>query len=91
MEDFPYEACQITLEPGDCLMLCTDGITDASDVKNVPFGKERLISAIESGPTSANALGQHVMRAVDEFATAPHQFDDMTLVCLSRRAQSDRA
>lgn len=91
MEDFPYVACQFVLDPGDCLVMCTDGITDASNAKNEQFGRERLLATIRSGPRLAPALGEHLLEAVDQFATAPAQFDDMTLVCLSRRAPGSGA
>ncbi|HQR05593.1 MAG TPA: SpoIIE family protein phosphatase [Gemmatales bacterium] len=86
MEDFSYEAVKVTLNPGDCLLMCTDGITDANSQKNEQFGKERLLSAMKLANKDAPALGQAVLRSVEQFATAPEQFDDMTLVCLSRRA-----
>jgi len=86
VEDFAYEAVQITLQPGDCLLLCTDGITDANNLKREQFGKDRLISTMKAGALDAPVLGQQVLRSVEQFATAPEQFDDMTLVCLSRLA-----
>lgn len=85
IEDFAYESVEVQLNPGDCLLLCTDGITDANNVANEQFGKDRLVNAIKTGSTDAPNLGKHVLRAVEQFATAPEQFDDMTLVCLSRR------
>jgi sigma-B regulation protein RsbU (phosphoserine phosphatase) len=85
MEDFEYCAVEIQLQPGDCLVLCTDGITDANNEKKQTFGRDRLISAMKHGPKDAPALGNHILRAVEEFATAPEQFDDLTLVCLSRK------
>jgi len=86
IEEFAYEAVQIKLQPGDCLLMCTDGITDANNLKKEQYGKDRLISTMKAGALDAPALGQHVVRSVEQFATAPEQFDDMTLVCLSRRA-----
>lgn len=85
IEDFTYEAVQVVLQPGDCLLLCTDGITDANNLKKEQFGKERLVTTMKSGPQDAKSLGQHVLRNVEQFATAPEQFDDLTMVCLSRR------
>lgn len=86
MEDFEYEQVETILNPGDCLIMCTDGITDANNIKKEQFGRERLLAAIRNGSKEAPALGQHILRSVKEFATAPEQFDDMTLVCLSRTA-----
>lgn len=91
ISDFPYQAVTVQLEPGDSLFMCTDGITDATDLKNQPFGKDRLIAALQSGPAQAQALGEHVLAAVHGYANAPNQFDDITLVCLSRRCTKNRA
>jgi serine phosphatase RsbU (regulator of sigma subunit)/pSer/pThr/pTyr-binding forkhead associated (FHA) protein len=85
VEDFEYERVETILNPGDCLVMCTDGITDANNLKREQFGRERLLTAIKNGKKEAPAQGQNVLRSVQEFATAPEQFDDMTLVCLSRR------
>lgn len=85
MEDFEYCAIDIQLQPGDCLVLCTDGITDANNEKKQTFGRDRLMAAMKNGPADAPTLGNHILRTVEEFATAPEQFDDLTLVCLSRK------
>lgn len=85
IEDFCYRGVEVTLHPGDCLVMCTDGITDANNTEKEQFGKARLMAAMKQGMKDAPSLGKHVIRAVDAFATAPEQFDDMTLVCLSRR------
>jgi serine phosphatase RsbU (regulator of sigma subunit) len=84
--NFAYDACPVQLHPGDCLVLCTDGITDATNERSEAFGKERLLKTIASGPSDAPALGELLLNTVEDFATAPTQFDDMTLVCVSRRS-----
>ncbi|MBL8822569.1 MAG: SpoIIE family protein phosphatase [Planctomycetia bacterium] len=86
VEDFAYSAVEVPLNPGECLLLCTDGITDANNSNKESFGRERLMAAMKNGAKEAPLLGQHVLRAVDEFATAPEQFDDLTLVCVSRNS-----
>ncbi|HMP18236.1 MAG TPA: PP2C family protein-serine/threonine phosphatase, partial [Gemmatales bacterium] len=86
IEDYIYEHVETVLQPGDCLVMCTDGITDANNLKKESFGQERLLKVISQGSKEASILGQHLLRSVQEFATAPEQFDDMTLVCLSRRS-----
>lgn len=84
--DFAYDACPVQLNAGDCLVLCTDGITDASNEKNESFGKGRLLKALASAPNCASSMGEYLLNTIDDFATAPTQFDDMTLVCVSRRS-----
>ena len=84
-QDFSYESVEVMLNPGDCLVLCTDGITDANNMEMKQFGPERLKATLKQGPKEASGLGQHLLRAVEQFATAPEQFDDTTLVCLSRK------
>jgi sigma-B regulation protein RsbU (phosphoserine phosphatase) len=85
-DDSAYQPCLVNLSPGDCLLLCTDGITDAADSQQRPFGKERLIEAIQTGGPAAPALGAHIIRRVSDYVGGAEQFDDMTMVCLSRRA-----
>jgi serine phosphatase RsbU (regulator of sigma subunit) len=85
LEGFEYGACQAALEPGDCLVFFTDGVPDAVDVRNVPFGNQGVQAAVQSGgPVSAQALGERLIKAVKQHAAGRHQHDDITLVCLSR-------
>jgi serine phosphatase RsbU (regulator of sigma subunit) len=80
-----YNSCQISLEPGDILLLFSDGITDALDVRNNPFGMkgvERVVAAAGSG--TAPALGERTIKAVEQHATNREAHDDLTLVSLGR-------
>ena len=42
MEDFEYSASRARLEPGDTMLLYTDGVTDAQNQAGEHFGAERL-------------------------------------------------
>jgi serine phosphatase RsbU (regulator of sigma subunit)/pSer/pThr/pTyr-binding forkhead associated (FHA) protein len=80
-----YSACQISLEPGDSLLLFSDGMTDALDVRNNPFGMkgvERVVAAAGVVPTAD--LGERLIKAVEQHATNREPHDDLTLVCLGR-------
>ncbi len=51
-----YESCQVTLEPGDCLLLFTDGVCDAVNVHGRPFRVEgvlRVLAPASSRPQRA--------------------------------------
>jgi serine phosphatase RsbU (regulator of sigma subunit)/pSer/pThr/pTyr-binding forkhead associated (FHA) protein len=85
LEGFEYGACQAALEPGDCLVFFTDGVPDAVDVRNVPFGNQGIEAAVRSGgPLGARDLGERLIKAVKQHAAGRDQHDDITLVCVSR-------
>jgi sigma-B regulation protein RsbU (phosphoserine phosphatase) len=71
------------LAPGECLLIFTDGVTDAADVDGVLFGPERLLEAVaRTEPENADALTQTVFSVVQEFASGAPQADDITVLSL---------
>ncbi|HEY7158121.1 MAG TPA: SpoIIE family protein phosphatase [Gemmataceae bacterium] len=86
LEGSSYDACQIVLQPGDNLILFSDGVTDALDVRGKPFsiqGVQRVVR--EAGAVSAATLGERLIKAVQQYAVnREQQDDDITLVCLGR-------
>ena len=85
VEGCTYQACQLALQPGDNLILFSDGVTDALDVRNNQFsmkGVQRVVQ--EAGAVSAAALGDRLIKAVQQHATNREPHDDITLVCLGR-------
>jgi len=81
----------IQIEPGDTLVLYTDGITEAQDQHGALFGKPRLheVLGTEGFPSGVRRLSaQHIQEAllaeVRRFVGQAPQFDDMTLVVLVR-------
>jgi sigma-B regulation protein RsbU (phosphoserine phosphatase) len=87
IEGYDYASCQVSLNPGDSLVLFTDGVTDATDVRNVMFGLQGIHSSLlEGGASSANSLVERLVKAVHAHATNQVQQDDITLVSLGRVA-----
>jgi serine phosphatase RsbU (regulator of sigma subunit) len=84
MSDYSYETAQTTLEPGETMILFTDGVTDAMNAANERFGEGRLRQALGSAP-GATAAGEAIVKAVQRHVAEYPQFDDITLVCLARR------
>ncbi|HEX3395615.1 MAG TPA: SpoIIE family protein phosphatase [Steroidobacteraceae bacterium] len=88
---FPNHAVQ--LEPGDRLILYTDGVTEAFDVSYEAYGEQRLIAEIQAhGDGPADSLIERIFGSVTRFAGSAAQSDDITLAVLVwRQAVSRRA
>jgi phosphoserine phosphatase RsbU/P len=78
-----YEQAEISLAPGDLLVIYTDGFSEAMNPNLEEWGEERLIQAIRScnGLPSRDSIAK-IMQATDAFASGAPQSDDMTLVIL---------
>jgi serine phosphatase RsbU (regulator of sigma subunit) len=84
MEFTHYRQTEFQLEPGDRLLLYTDGVTEAHDRTNGLYGTERLKEVMERTKDSqGEEVLKQVLEDVNEFARGVPQFDDITMVILS--------
>ncbi len=79
-----YSSCQVRLEPGDGVLLFSDGVTDSMDVHNRQLKIEGICSAVQGRLLSPRGLGECLVRAVQDHAAGRGQHDDITLVCFGR-------
>jgi phosphoserine phosphatase RsbU/P len=79
----PYEEGEVTINPGDALIMFTDGVSEAMDVNGEEFEEERLEAVIRatSGQSSAVIQGA-IIDAVKKHSTGAPQSDDITTVVL---------
>lgn len=79
-----YEAEQLSLTPGDVLVLYTDGVTEVANAKEELFGEERLLACLETHRNaSAQAIVEAVRQAVEAFTGREAGYeDDFTLLVL---------
>jgi sigma-B regulation protein RsbU (phosphoserine phosphatase) len=81
-----YSQTAVQLEPGDLLLLYTDGISESSDESGVQLGLPHLLSIARNLPTaSAAAAGKGLLAGVAQFRGASPVADDETVVALQRR------
>jgi LacI family transcriptional regulator len=77
----PYAELILQLDPGDLLILSTDGIVEAADARGTLYGFERFLSAVAAGPaSSAELLLAHLFADVTAFVGEAETRDDMTIV-----------
>jgi len=84
LPDAPYKAESITLEPGDSLILYTDGVTDADDSEGRHFSKQRLVSLVSEDAASAQDLVDHVIGALNAHVGRGSPADDVTLLAVRK-------
>ncbi len=72
------------MDPGDRLVLYTDGISEAMNEKNELYGFQRLYEQMAAPCPSVAAHGQSILGNVKKFVGKRSQSDDMCLVCLGR-------
>lgn len=83
----PYEEILVSVAPGDCVVLCSDGVTDAQNTAEEEFGEERLTAAVHASIAApVEAIVQRVFDAIDTFVGGAPQFDDITLLVVRRSA-----
>jgi len=75
----------VPLERGDCLVLYTDGVTEALDNEGNEFGVERTTQSIRrSAPNGAQAVVTRLIDDVRSFAASTPQNDDITLIVIRK-------
>jgi phosphoserine phosphatase RsbU/P len=76
----------VELQPGDGIVLYTDGIPEAEDINKEFYGLERLCSVISiNWHKSAEQIKQAVIDDLQQFIGEQKVFDDITLVVLKRK------
>jgi len=74
-----YDEESLQLQPGDLLVIFSDGVPDALNLSGDEFGEDRILSTVEPRlACDPPALLAHVLSAVREFAKGAVQNDDVT-------------
>jgi phosphoserine phosphatase RsbU/P len=83
VEDAEFSVETLQLQPGDRVVIYSDGVTDAQDVHGNFFGRRRLRDLIEANPDlSTPELHATLIQTLDNFTEGAVQADDITLLVL---------
>jgi serine phosphatase RsbU (regulator of sigma subunit) len=84
---------EIVLNPGDIIVLYSDGVTEAKNMQGEMFGLKRLVEIIElyASQGDAQALVQNIAKDFSHFVEEHVQEDDITLIALRKLGVNERA
>jgi serine phosphatase RsbU (regulator of sigma subunit) len=81
-----YDSASVTLAPRDWLIIFTDGLVEAENVRQEEYGEDRLLNAIGRAASMPPAeMLNHLMVELDLFVGSTPQHDDVT--CLLVKAE----
>ena len=83
--DIEYPSHTVQLEPGDTILLYTDGITEAMNADGEQFGVPRMHEVFASNPPeNSQQVAEAMFAAVRDFVGDTPQSDDITCLVLRR-------
>jgi phosphoserine phosphatase RsbU/P len=90
VEEATFTTTTMQLEPGDTLLLFSDGVNEAEDRQGNLFGLARLREVLAGYEgDSLDSLQQAVLDAVESFTQGASQSDDITLLAVRYRTPVD--
>ncbi|MDP2800830.1 MAG: SpoIIE family protein phosphatase [Phreatobacter sp.] len=83
MEDATFVQQNHRMEPGDTLLMFSDGVTEAADSRDRLFDETRLVTTLKThGARDAKSLTDNIFMALDTFVGTAEQADDITVLAL---------
>lgn len=80
-----YPASRVQLEPGDCLVLYTDGLTEARDKSDAEYTAERLAGVLRGAHGLApQRVTDKCLADLEAFLGGASRSDDLTLMVIQR-------
>jgi len=84
-EGVSYEGGSVTMEPGDTLVVYSDGVTETWDPDGEEFGEDKLVAlATSDRGKGAEAVLSAILCEIERFEQGARATDDRTLVVLKR-------
>jgi phosphoserine phosphatase RsbU/P len=85
--DFPFQTEHVVIEPGERLLLYTDGVTEATNEQNRLYDSDLPLQqfVLRTRPERAELFIQSLMGDIKKFTGNAPQNDDITALYLLRR------
>jgi serine phosphatase RsbU (regulator of sigma subunit) len=84
-----YECRSVAMQPGDLLVLYTDGVVEAENEQREEFGEDRLRAVLVSaGNAEAPQVLESILKSVESFLGMAPQGDDITCFVMRYRGKA---
>jgi serine phosphatase RsbU (regulator of sigma subunit) len=84
-ESITYQAASLTVQPGDVLVVYSDGLVEAEDSEGRMLGRDRVKEIMRSEARQGAAhLEAKLLEAVAGFTRGHPQYDDITMIVVER-------
>jgi sigma-B regulation protein RsbU (phosphoserine phosphatase) len=92
-DGFVYKQQEFRIDPGDSILLYTDGVTEAKDTERKNYGENRLLELMSRTDTDEDTgadvkddcriICERVFKDVAAYAEGEPQSDDITVLCVT--------
>ncbi|HEY1801527.1 MAG TPA: PP2C family protein-serine/threonine phosphatase [Terriglobales bacterium] len=90
-DEATYESDSAVLQPGDWLLIFTDGLVEANDQNDHEYGETRMLNVLNAGTDATpSELLNRMMADLDIFVGATPQHDDVTCMLIKVEAHGGR-
>ena len=87
-DGLPFAEESVKMEPGDLLVLFSDGVSEALDPDGAEFEDARILESIAGAPArEAPAQLEHLLSSVKTFTAGAPQNDDVTVLVVAYRGR----
>ncbi|MGA7624099.1 MAG: SpoIIE family protein phosphatase [Candidatus Acidiferrales bacterium] len=88
-QEAEYQSARIQVEPGDFLVIYTDGVSEACNTKNELFEEARLRQILEDfAGTTGTQLGDAIREGMRAFCEGAAQSDDITILVIEYKGNA---
>ena len=84
MQDYEYEVVSRAINPGETVIIYTDGVSEAMNPETELYGMDRLFEVIKNGSHNPEEVGTRIREDVRKHARGQAQNDDITLMTFGR-------
>jgi phosphoserine phosphatase RsbU/P len=81
-----FSSCRVQLEPGDALVLYTDGLPEAENPAGEEYSIDRIADRAMAATRTPLAIVDALVRDLTAFRASPVQTDDLTIFAINRSA-----